>query len=107
MAGLCSRELLMLISLSVFLEARLLPTSCLELLEERGLSLQEINVCFTCLSLVEGPALSGAWPPCPEEPGHPIQSPFTSLSLEGPLPGLAGVGRGISSIRGEEGAFPQ
>lgn len=31
------------------------------------------------------------------EPGHPVQRPFASLSPEGPLPALAGVGRGISS----------
>lgn len=31
------------------------------------------------------------------DPGHPVQRPFASLSPEGPLPGLAGVGRGISS----------
>ena len=78
MAGLCRWELLMLTSLSVFLEARVLPTSRLELQEERGLSLQEINICFTCLSLVEGPALSGAGAPRPEAICFPLSGGSTS-----------------------------
>ena len=88
MAGLCIWELLMLISLAVFLEAMLLPTSCLELQEERGLSLQEINMLHVP---VFGGGLCPQWSLATPSRGHS-------------LPSLRRVH--FQAWQGWEGAFP-